>query len=328
MKNGRLNRKRRARNYFKQQKTWLLWLIVGLLAAVFVFSAFQIGSIIGQNMSSGDTSEKLREINRQAKQEAIPTPNVANTSAPTPATVAKTQEPHGLIVLTPQPTASGMLPKVQYPLNKYAIVSNRFHKLQQQNPDIIGWLSIEDTVDEAVVKRDNTYYLRRDYKGYHNQNGSIFMEENTQLKTRPYTVILYGHNMKSGAMFGFMHHYEHVSYYQKHPFVQFDTAYEDGKYVIFAFGKISTKSYDADYLDLGKMNASTVSWRQEAIEKLMRQSIYTRTVDVQADDQILLLMTCAEDDTERSVIAARRIRDGESEKELMQRVQRTRLKQN
>ena len=36
-------------------------------------------------------------------------------------------------------------------------------------------------------------------------------------------------------------------------------------------------------------------------------------LDVQADDQILLLVTCLDGDTERLVVAARRLREGETE---------------
>lgn len=329
MKSGRLIRKRRAREYSKRLKIWPLWLLVGLLAAVFIFSAFQIGSIIGQNIASEQLSGQLRQINEQAK--ATPAMQLGlETQMPAPAVQTDELRPlTGLQTIQPMKTAdNGMLSAVQYPLNKYASVNNRFRKLQQQNKDIIGWLTIENVVDEGVVQRNNEYYLRRDYKGYHNQNGSVFMDENVGLKTRPYTITLYGHNMKSGAMFGFMHHYEHVNFYHEHPFVQFDTAYEDGRYVIFSIGVISTKAYDADYLNLSKLNSFTAAWRQEAIRTLQLCSMYTTTVDVAPDDQILLLMTCAQDDADRWVIAARRIREGETEEQLADRIRRTERKTN
>lgn len=330
MKNGRLIRKRRARDYKKRLKTWPLWLLVGLLAAVFVFSAFQIGSIVGKNIASSQLSQELRQINEQAK--ITPAPVQKEQTEDIPLAAQPTETPQlvtGLVTIQPTNKANnGLLPNVPYPMNKYANVSNRFRKLQQQNKDIIGWLTIENVVDEGVVQRDNAYYLRRDYKGYHNQNGSIFMDENVELKNRPYTITLYGHNMKSGAMFGFMHNYEHVNFYHEHPFVQFDTAYEDGRYVIFAIGVVSTKEYDADYLNLSKLNSFTAAWRQEAIKTLQHRSLYTTTVDVLPEDQILLLMTCAQDDADRWVIAARRIRDGETEKQLAERVERARRKAN
>ncbi len=323
MKNRRLSRKSRARNYFKQQKMWLVWLGLGLLAAVFIFCSFRIGHYVGSYLASRQVSEEMQGVNREAQSTPVPQ---AVTPEETPLwdDAVSTAMPFG--TAAPQYGGKSMLPVVQYPLNKYAHVSERFRKLQQQNKDIIGWLNIEGVIDEAVVQRDNEYYLRRDYKGYHNQNGAIFLDENCQLKTRPYALILYGHNMKSGAMFGFMRHYQTLGFYQNHPFVTFDTAYEDGKYVIFAVGTVSTKAYDRDYLDLAKLSASTVSWRREEIQTLHTKSIYTNTIDVQPDDQVLLLMTCVSDETERQVIAARRIRDDETEKELMERVQRVRKK--
>ena len=41
------------------------------------------------------------------------------------------------------------------------------------------------------------------------------------------------------------------------------------------------------------------------------------------EDQLLLLVTCVEKDEERRVVAARRIRDGEDEKELKKLAERS-----
>ncbi|MBR3905928.1 MAG: class B sortase [Clostridia bacterium] len=324
MKNRRLNRKTRARNYFKQQNLWLVGLGLVLLAAVFIFCSFKVGHYVGEHLASRQGADELKKANMDARNTPVPTVAMGDEEGQGPGDGNATSIP--FVTAPPQFSGKSILPVVQYPLNKYAHVSERFRKLQQQNKDIIGWLSIENVVDEAVVQRDNEYYLRRDYKGFHNQNGAIFLDENCSLKTRPYAMVLYGHNMKSGAMFGFIRHYETLGYYKNHPFITFDTAYEDGKYVIFGVGTVSTRSYDRDYLDLAKLSASTISWRREAIQTLQNKSIYTSTVDVQPDDQILLLMTCVADETERQVIAARRIRTGETEEMLVERVQRTKKK--
>ena len=42
--------------------------------------------------------------------------------------------------------------------------------------------------------------------------------------------------MKSGKMFGSLNKYSDISYYEKHPFIQFDTIYEKGVYqVMYVF---------------------------------------------------------------------------------------------
>ena len=64
--------------------------------------------------------------------------------------------------------------------------------------------------------------------------------------------------------------------------------------------------------------------RQAAINTLKAISVYSCTIDVQPDDQLLLLVTCVDNDDERRVVAARRVRDGENEKELKKVVERSR----
>ena len=55
-------------------------------------------------------------------------------------------------------------------------------------------------------------------------------------------------------------------------------------------------------------------------ETLKAVSPYDCGVDVQPEDQLLLLVTCIGNDTERRVVAARRIREGETEEELLKQI--------
>lgn len=224
---------------------------------------------------------------------------------------------------SPAPTEKpSYLVPMDYPKNPYAKVTNRFAKLQRQNKDIVGWLKIDGLIDEAVVQRDNEYYLRRDYLGYHNVNGAVFLDQQCRLDTRPYTLLLYAHNMKNGLMFGCLRNYEDIGFYRKNPIITFDTAYENGRYVIFAVGTISLDRTDWAFVDFGKLMSSSVDWREDVLYQLKLNSRYTSVIDVRPDDQILMLVTCVDDDTERRVVAARRIREGEDEQKLYDRLQR------
>lgn len=302
--------------------------ITMMLVVVFCFSA---GNLIGYGLefaASRQGSDELRRTYNEEKEQelnnpATPTVIPEATPSPTPETTAPPEESS-----TPRPTATPVerLSPMAYPNNPYTIMSSRFSKIRRQNEDIIGWLTIEDLVDEAVVQRDNQYYLARDYKGYHNKNGAIFLDESTNLRTRPYTLMLYGHNMKSGLMFGGLRNYENLTYYRNNPFVTFDTVYEDGRYVIFAACTISTNVKNWRYVNWSYMNSSSVALRQQAIDSLFRFSVYGKYIDVRPDDQILLLITCVDEEEDRRVIAARRIRDDETEEELLKIVQKTRKK--
>ena len=80
--------------------------------------------------------------------------------------------------------AGERLPEAPYPGNPHAAVSSRFAALLKQNPDIVGWLTVEGLIDTAVVRRDNVYYLTHDALGNGNENGAVFMEEIISLSDR------------------------------------------------------------------------------------------------------------------------------------------------
>ncbi len=246
------------------------------------------------------------------------TPTAALALTPEPTSSATPDVP---ATPEPSPTPLTRLEPMAYPGNPYSRVRSRFEKIQRQNKDIIGWLTVEDLIDEVVVKRDNSYYLNRDYRGYHNKNGAIFMEETCDLSTRPYTLILYGHNMKTGAMFGALRNFEDVSFLRANPFLTFDTAYEDGRYVIFAVGTYGLDRDDEHYVNLGQFFSKSVQQRNAAIDAIMEYSLFTNAVGVYPDDQILLLVTCVDDDSERRIVAARRVREGETEEEILRDVE-------
>lgn len=292
-----------------RRKRRLLLLCAVLLAGVMVFSAWQLISYGADYVASRNASGQLREMYYQETEvpSATATPEPTGTSVPTAA--------QGL---TPTP-ATG-LEAVKYPGNPYGLISSRFQKIRRQNSDIIGWLSIADLLDEAVVQKDNTYYLRRDYRGFHNVNGALFLDESITLNTRPYTLYVYGHNMKTGAMFGSLRNYENLKFYQNNAFITFNTMYEDGRYVIFSVTELSINARDRNYFSFGRLNSDNIAWRREGISDLKSHSIYFTEIDVQPEDQILLLITCVDDEEERRVVAARRVREGEKEETLQRKI--------
>lgn len=295
----------------KRKKQMLLCAVV--LGCVLVFSAWQLIAYAVDYFSAQSASDELRELYYAETEEPTSPPTPSPTPDPT-ATLPPEATP------TPTPAPATSLEAMRYPGNRYAAISSRFQKIRRQNADIIGWLSIEGLLDEAVVQRDNTYYLRRDYRGYHNVNGALFLDESIDLKSRPYTLMVYGHNMKTGAMFGSLRNYEKLTFYHNNPFITFDTMYEDGRYVIFSVTSLSLNAKDFNYFSFAKMNSLNIAWRKEAIATLKSHSLYSTSIDVQPEDQILLLVTCVDDDEERRIVAARRIRDGETEESLQRKV--------
>lgn len=306
------------RGYTPEEKKDTRWLTVAgvvVFGGMFLFGAVKLIGYGWDYVSSRIASNELRKVYYEMATD-VPTHTPEPTDTPTPPPiVASTAAPAATQAASAAPTPQ-TLPVQRYPNNPYAVTNSRFVKLQRQNKDIIGWLKIDGMLDEAVVQRDNSYYLARDYRGYHNVNGAIFLDENTDLLKRPYTLMLYGHNMKTGAMFGNLRNFENLTYYKNDPFITFDTMYEDGRYVIFAVGTVSLNRDSWRYLNLTSLNSSNVEKRQEALTMLTRASVFSSGVTVQPEDQVLLLITCVDDDQERRVVAARRIREDEDEESL------------
>ena len=223
-------------------------------------------------------------------------------------------------------TVDRKLEAVPYPGNPEGRIGYRFTELRKENKDIVGWLKLDRLLEEAVVQRNNTYYMTHDAKKRENINGAIFLDAAISLKTRPYTLLIYGHNMKSGAMFGCLRNYENTSYYRKSPFLSFESLYEEGRYVVFAAGSIGLEENQADYIDVFGMLSDRRNERQQVIDVLKEVSVFPCAVDVQPEDQLLLMVTCVDQDERRRVVAARRLREGESETALLEMI-RSRVKE-
>ncbi len=309
-------RSRRRRN--RRRLFWKLLLVV-FASALTLFGLVRL-TVYGLDWAaSRKTARELRDIYHAETDFEPILPTETPFSAPT-----ETPEPAASDA--PSPTSAPVLPAMAYPNNPKLQITSRFKALQKESKYIIGWLTLDKLLDEPVVQKDNVYFLTRDARGKENVNGALFLDSMVSLKTRPYALIIYGHNMKTGAMFGCLRNYENISYYRGDPFITFDSLYENGRYVVFAVGSVSTEEKARNYVDFFAFNSRSIPERQKAIDALISASVHTCTVDVQADDQLLVLVTCVDSDEERRVVAARRLRDGEDETALKKLVHYSRKK--
>lgn len=291
-----------------QKRIILRRMILCVSVLLIVYGAVRLIGYGADLISSRQTTQELREIAAEAEITKIP----AVSAVPETATPAQTAMPSAAppsVFPEEPPALSDKLPAAEYP-NGYELVS-RIQKLRKKSKYIIGWITM-DNLDEPVALEDNSFFLDHDAAGKRNSNGAIFMDEETSLLTRPYTILLYGHNMKSGAMFGSLRKYEEFSYYYRHRMFRFDTLYEEGQYVIFAVETISLTPGKSKYVNLSELQSMDRKTRQEALQVLRDHSLHSVMLDVNEEDQIVLLITCVGDDDERLIVAARRLRDGET----------------
>jgi len=91
--------------------------------------------------------------------------------------------------------------------------------LQDFNEDIIGWLYSPGTVIDYPVMRadDYNFWLNRLPDRTFNANGSLFLDYNHNPDFSSPISVIYGHHMRSGAMFGTLENYRRQAFFDGHP---------------------------------------------------------------------------------------------------------------
>ena len=117
--------------------------------------------------------------------------------------------------------------------------------LRAQNPDIVGWITVPFTnIDYPIVQaKDNDYYLRRDLNREPAKPGTIFMDCRCAGDGSGYSII-YGHNMKSGAMFGTLKRFEDKAFFDTHPGGRI--LFEDGWHTIEFYDFLTVRENDSE----------------------------------------------------------------------------------
>ena len=280
-------------------------------ALLILYGSVRLVLYISDLLSSRQTTQELREVIAQTEE------TVEKAAPAAPATEPTTPIPEE--APTPEPvTAEAQAPSDKLPVMEYPRgfeLNKRIRELRKKSEYIIGWITMDD-LDEPVVYKDNEFFLNHDPMGKKNGNGAIFLDRETKLVTRPYTLLLYGHNMKTGAMFGNLRKYEDFTYCFQHRMIQFDTLYEEGQYAIFAVATISVTPGSNRYVSMADIQSTSRQLRQKALNKLNNLSLHGVILDVNEEDQLLFLITCVGSDDERLVVAARRLREGERKESL------------
>lgn len=121
-----------------------------------------------------------------------------------------------------------------------------FAALQEQYPDIQGWLTIPETgIDYPVLQSgadEPEYYIHRNYKGEPDVNGSLFLQWNCDVREGE-NLVVYGHNMNSGVMFGNLEWYAEEDYCKAHPTVLFQTVDGVAAYTVVAVLKADVSMF-------------------------------------------------------------------------------------
>jgi sortase B len=261
------------------------------LTAFIVAGVIFISTLIQSNRAVADKEENQ---------------SIANT------TVATTVNEDGEIVTIP-PTPEE---QVEHNINlneHYLTITDNY----------VGYLWADgcEISDPVVQADDNEYYLKQTYYDAPNKAGAIFMDYRVVM-TEDYispNVVIYGHNQEDGTMFGNLKRYKNnVDFYMENPFIQFNTLYDVGDYVVYGFFVTNAlESQDSegevfryhDYMESLKREPTFYWYLNEVYE---RNQIIS-PVDVKYGDKLLTLSTCSNEFTDsRFVVFARKLRPDET----------------
>ena len=181
-----------------------------------------------------------------------------------------------------------------------------FNTLKKINPDVVGWLKVENTnVNYPVVKsNDNSYYLKHDFRKNSNSAGWIFLDYRNDLDNLRKNSIIYGHNMINNTMFGSIPDNVLSNTWLSNPenhLIKLSTPNSNMVWKIFSVYTIEPESY---YI---KTLFNNIEY-QQFIDTIKSRSIYNFNEEVNINDKILTLSTCDNSGKKRVVVHAKLIK--------------------
>ena len=188
-----------------------------------------------------------------------------------------------------------------------------FDALRAINEDVVAWVYIKDTgINYPVVQgEDNAYYLHHTFEKKDNFSGAIFMDVTCSRDFTSDNSILFGHNLKTGEMFGMLKNLYDTEYnaeadYKEHPAIWVVTPDAAMKYRIFAAREISATTDTDVYMVDFALPEDYQAW----LAKQKGASLYETDTDISSGEPMLTLSTCTSDSEDgRFVVQAIRVQN-------------------
>lgn len=165
-----------------------------------------------------------------------------------------------------------------------------FAALRADYPDIRAWLTVPGTpVDYPVLQSsaaDPEYYLRRNFKGEYRTAGSLFFQADCSPEGR--CMVVYGHNMADGTMFGCLPKYLDFSYCASHKMIRLETP--DG---ILEYRVAAVLETDVSRVPFNRTAFSDDADFLAFSQNLLDAATVKTGVPITADSRLLVLVTCS-----------------------------------
>ena len=188
----------------------------------------------------------------------------------------------------------------------------KYETLYNKNRKLIGWLKIEGCdIDYPVMQTSNNeYYLDHNYNQEYDKNGSLFLDKDCDAAFPNDNMIIYGHHMKSGKMFGNLNYYSKESFWEDNKEFTFDTIYETGTYaVMYVFRSKIYSEEEIVFKYYQFIDATSENEFNSNMEEMANMSLYDTGVTASYGDRLITLSTCdSSEEDGRFVVVAKKIK--------------------
>ena len=162
-------------------------------------------------------------------------------------------------------------------------------KLKRKNEDCIGYLEVLGTsISYPIMQtRDNpNFYLTHDFNKNYSFYGTPYLSAYCDLMKSD-NLIIYGHNINGGKMFGALEQYKDKDFFDRHNNIYFTTD-RRRKYEVFAVMSVNIKEFE--YWKF--VMARDENDYDEFVEKVLVHSLWSTGKKPKCEEQMLMLSTC------------------------------------
>jgi len=158
--------------------------------------------------------------------------------------------------------------------------------LQEERANYRAWLRVDGThIDYPVVQGpDDVYYATHDIDDKSNLTGAIYMAADNTSDLSDNYIMVYGHHMDNGAMFGDLDLFTEASFLDAHR--EAALVCPAGMYEVELFAVLKTDAYDETVYTVGDRNLA------EVFAYLDSKAAIVREVDRPGVKKMLVLSTC------------------------------------
>ena len=180
-----------------------------------------------------------------------------------------------------------------------------FKKLKSENSDVVAYIKVNNTnIEYPIVKTsNNNFYLNHSFDKSKNSRGWIFADYKNKFDNTDKNIVIYGHNMRDESMFGSLKNILNEEWYNNAENKNITFLTEKGNYIykVFSIYKIESEDY---YI---KTNFKNDEDYEKFLNTIKNRSIKNFDINLNINDKIITLSTCANNNKYRVVLHAKKV---------------------